>query len=109
MKTLRPGARLAVLNTSKVRALEPAKATNRIRGRKLQSIRSAQYRRQPFCVRCLELGISRVFDVIDHTIPLALGGLDEASNRRPLCTPCHLVVTEEQFGRARAGSRGGEG
>jgi 5-methylcytosine-specific restriction protein A len=100
--------KLQTLKLSKVMPLEPAAhakpiaATARITGRRLQRIRAEQMRTQPLCVRCDERGIARVFDVIDHIVPLALGGADVADNRRPVCTPCHLVITAEQFGRLPA-------
>jgi 5-methylcytosine-specific restriction protein A len=36
--------------------------------------------------------------VVDHTLPLALGGKDIDSNTRNLCDPCHAKRTAEQFG-----------
>ena len=37
-------------------------------------------------------------DVIDHIVPLALGGLDTDENCRALCNVHHAVRTAEQFG-----------
>jgi 5-methylcytosine-specific restriction protein A len=37
-------------------------------------------------------------EVIDHIVPLALGGTDDDSNCRALCHPCHEKRTAEQFG-----------
>lgn len=45
---------------------------------------------QPFCVNCANNNIMRHAAVVDHIIPLRLGGelLDE-SNLQSLCHPCH--------------------
>lgn len=36
--------------------------------------------------------------VVDHVLPLALGGTDERSNKRALCDDCHSAETRRQFG-----------
>ncbi|MAM40664.1 MAG: HNH endonuclease [Erythrobacter sp.] len=41
--------------------------------------------------------------VVDHIVPLALGGSDEDGNTRNLCDPHHKAVTAEQFGHATPG------
>lgn len=48
-------------------------------------------------------GLTRVADVVDHIIPLAMGGSDEDENTRNLCHPCHHEVTGEQFNFAVTG------
>ena len=35
----------------------------------------------------------------DHIIPLAEGGLDNASNAQCLCTPCHAEKTKSEKGQ----------
>ena len=61
----------------------------RIRGRRLQRIRARNLSAQPLCVYCLESGRIRAATQIDHRIPLFLGGVDDDSNRQPLCDDCH--------------------
>ena len=40
---------------------------------------------------------------LDHRVPLADGGADDASNMQPLCTPCHTLKTaRENAGRVVA-------
>lgn len=51
------------------------------------------------CVMCGEPAV-----VVDHVVPLALGGGDGPENKRPLCVACHRSVTSEQFDR-RGGSK----
>lgn len=46
--------------------------------------------------RCGECGGAA--SVVDHVVPLALGGTDDATNKRALCKKCHARVTREQFG-----------
>lgn len=102
LTTLQP--RVTTLDTR--RALAP-EGDARIRGRALQRIRDRQYRTQPFCVRCLSMGVHRTYTVIDHIVPLGLGGKELPANRRPLCDPCHDIVTAEQFGMVPAPDTGG--
>ena len=49
------------------------------------------------CEMCLPNRIT-LADVVDHILPLALGGSDEDSNTRNLCDEHHAKVTAEQFG-----------
>jgi 5-methylcytosine-specific restriction endonuclease McrA len=100
IQTLKPRIRMA--DTLRVTPLADAGDT-RIRGRRLLAIRERQFRTQPFCERCLKMGIRRTFDELDHVVPLGMGGAEAASNRRPLCRECHVIITAEQFGRQVAG------
>ncbi|PTQ12947.1 HNH endonuclease [Sphingomonas oleivorans] len=64
------------------------------------------------CEMCLAAGRPEIATVVDHIVPLALGGSDEDSNTRNLCGAHHLEVTAEQFGhrapiKARGVSRSG--
>ena len=74
---------------------------NRIRGRAGQKARARRLARTDgLCERCLETETVRLATVVDHVLPLALGGDDVDSNTRNLCDPCHAIVTAEQFNRA---------
>jgi 5-methylcytosine-specific restriction protein A len=56
---------------------------------------------------CLDEGLTRPADAVDHIRPLAHGGLDVDANTRNLCDPHHKQVTIEQFGHQVArGTRG---
>lgn len=46
---------------------------------------------------CLDAGLTRAAEVVDHIKPLVHGGSDEDSNTRNLCGEHHLEVTAEQF------------
>lgn len=80
----------------------------RLRGRAGQAQRARRLKRtNGLCERCLERSVTRLATVVDHRIPLALGGEDADHNTRNLCDPCHDEVTAEQFGFAMAtGGRG---
>lgn len=79
-------------------------ATRRIRGRALQAIRASILATNPLCELCDAAGRVRQAVEIDHRVPLALGGSEEPSNRRPLCRECHRAETKRQFGE-RGGQR----
>ena len=70
----------------------------RIQGRKGQELRQRRLKRtHGLCEDCLPDRIVAA-SVVDHIIPLALGGVDIDSNTRNLCDPCHAKRTAEQFG-----------
>lgn len=72
----------------------------RIRGRKGQALRRARLKRtHGLCEDCLTEGRSVPATVVDHTVPLALGGEDIDDNTRNLCDAHHDKRTAEQFGR----------
>lgn len=50
------------------------------------------------CEHCAAKGVTRKADVVDHIVPLALGGSDEDENTRNLCNPCHVDAGADQFG-----------
>lgn len=50
------------------------------------------------CEHCKAKGRMRRADVVDHIVPLALGGPDTDENTRNLCNPCHVAAGAEQFG-----------
>lgn len=81
----------------------------RLRGYGNQKRRERILAKTPLCVRCNDMGYTTAATVIDHIIPLALGGEDKDQNLRPLCLECHKAVTGEQFGhkqRVRTGVSG---
>ena len=79
----------------------PRRHVSRTRGRKLQQLRYALFRRQPMCAQCgaVEYELYR-----DHIVPLGEGGLDVESNTQALCARCHDQKTRsEAIDRARGG------
>ena len=65
----------------------------------------------PLCVACQAEGFVRLWDVLDHTIPLEEGGTNAESNLQGLCHEHHDAKTERErlrgIKRAWAGYRGG--
>jgi 5-methylcytosine-specific restriction protein A len=80
----------------------------RKRGRAGQVDRVRRLKRSKgLCEHCLKRGRTRIATRVDHTVPLALGGLDVDGNTRNLCTSCHAEATAEQFGHVvTVGERG---
>jgi 5-methylcytosine-specific restriction endonuclease McrA len=73
-------------------------ATERIRGRVLKTIRERiGYRDEYTCRMCGNV-IAR--GVVDHIIPLHMGGRETDDNRQWLCVPCHNIKSERE-GRQR--------
>lgn len=64
-------------------------ATKRITGRRLQSMRSALFKRNPLCIECEKHHVVRLATQRDHIIPLTEGGKDDDSNTQGLCEECH--------------------
>ncbi|WP_275230899.1 HNH endonuclease [Novosphingobium album (ex Liu et al. 2023)] len=84
--------------------MSTSRPVERLRGRAGQKQRKRRLARtRGLCERCLARGLTRLADVVDHVVPLALGGSDDDQNTRNLCEPCHLEVTAEQFGFASIG------
>ncbi|HYI43675.1 MAG TPA: HNH endonuclease signature motif containing protein [Sphingomicrobium sp.] len=59
------------------------------------------------CEMCLPRPV--IATVVDHIVPLALGGSDEDSNTRNLCDEHHRQVTAEQFGQRQRPTIGLDG
>lgn len=80
----------------------------RKRGRAGQRQRLRRLQRtNGLCEICLVDGRTEVAVIVDHVVPLALGGLDVDGNTRNLCRRHDLQVTAEQFGhRVTAGGKG---
>lgn len=76
-------------------------ATKRITGRRLQAMRASLFRREPLCAECKVQGKVVLATQRDHVIPLAEGGLDDASNEQGLCDACHEGKSLAESLRAR--------
>lgn len=63
-------------------------APQRIRGRRLQTLRKRQFDKQPICQICLPKGFITLAVIRDHVIPLAEGGTDTDDNTQSLCQSC---------------------
>lgn len=73
--------------------------TPRLRGRAGVAQRHRRMLRTNYmCEMCHAKGITTIATVVDHIVPLALGGTDDDSNTRNLCDEHHRQVTAEQFG-----------
>ena len=84
------------------------KPGERLRGRAGQVARQRRLRSSHgLCEMCLDAGVTRQADEVDHITPLAMGGRDVDGNTRNLCREHHLSVTAQQFGmREVIGGRG---
>ena len=90
----------------------PSSKDKRIRGHKGVALRKRRMERSNWlCQDCLNSSprVIRAADVVDHIVPLALGGDDVDDNTRNLCHACHEVRTAEQFGRPSPKSFGLDG
>jgi 5-methylcytosine-specific restriction protein A len=84
-------------------------ATERIRGRKRQTIRAAHFKANPLCVMCTAKGKTSLATELDHITPLFKGGKEETENRQGLCSACHAIKTAKDLGytpRARFDKHG---
>ena len=74
----------------------------RIRGRKLQRIRTQMMWDNPLCSgpdsQCEKAGRIRAWTQVDHIKPLGRDGLDVPSNRQGLCEECHKLKTIKDMG-----------
>ena len=79
------------------------KATKRITGRRLQSMRAALFMREPLCAECWKAERVTLATQRDHIIPLAEGGQDVVDNTQGLCEACHDTksLAESLRGRQR--------
>jgi 5-methylcytosine-specific restriction protein A len=73
----------------------------RLRGRRLVVRNARLLKREPLCRRCLKKHDGRIRPAtqLDHVVPLAKGGRDTEDNLQPLCDPCHVEKTAEDFGK----------
>jgi 5-methylcytosine-specific restriction protein A len=86
-------------------AWQKTKPVKRITGRRLQAMRARLFARDPLCVECRALGVSRPATQRDHIIPLAEGGADDESNEQGLCNEHHEAKTERESVRGRGRSK----
>lgn len=71
----------------------------RLTGWKLQQMRAQKIRENPLCLHCLQKGITRLGDELDHIVPVSKGGSNEESNLQLLCTECHATKTISDLGQ----------
>ena len=89
MKLRTLGSRLASAPRSGPKPL-PATTVERKRGSAGVKDRNAiKARDHGLCQLCRVQGVVRIGYIVDHRIPLADGGSDEADNKWCLCVPCH--------------------
>jgi 5-methylcytosine-specific restriction endonuclease McrA len=70
-------------------------AVNRIRGYELTKIRERTLIRDGYaCRRCGRVSATEL--VVDHIIPLHLGGQESDENRQVLCRVCHDAKSEQE-------------
>lgn len=100
LQTLQTGKPLQRLDTPHALA---ALAAPRLRGRRLQALRTRLLRHSPLCVICLAAGRYKAATVIDHKVPRIEGGSDDESNLQALCGPCHKVKTAAEAARRSRG------
>jgi 5-methylcytosine-specific restriction protein A len=88
--TLKP--RIATIDTRQGSSM----AVERIRGYELTKIRERVLLRDGYaCQRCGRVSATGL--VVDHIVPLHLGGAESDSNRQALCAePCHRIKSEQE-------------
>jgi 5-methylcytosine-specific restriction protein A len=65
----------------------------RLRGRRLQTVRTLWFNEHPLCVHCQAKGITKPAEELDHILPISKGGGNEAENLQGLCKECHEAKT----------------
>jgi 5-methylcytosine-specific restriction endonuclease McrA len=88
--TLKP--RIATLDTRQ----GSSAAVERIRGYELTKIRERVLLRDGYACRvCGRVSATEL--VVDHVVPLSMGGQERDSNRQALCAePCHRLKSEQE-------------
>ena len=71
-------------------------AVKRIVGRKLQRIRDRILLRDEYTCQNPECGRVTVDLMVDHIVPLHLGGQESDANRQCLCSTCHDLKSEAE-------------
>lgn len=75
----------------------------RLRGRAGVRLRELVRREEPLCRKCLENGLTRATEEIDHIRPLSAGGSNARSNLQGLCIPCHKAKSDSEQPNGRPG------
>jgi 5-methylcytosine-specific restriction endonuclease McrA len=96
LSTLQP--RIATLDVRRGSSI----AVDRIRGSALTKIRDRILLRDEYCCRVCGRVSAREL-VVDHIVPLHLGGPESDENRQVLCTECHDAKSAAEE-RGRGGS-----
>jgi 5-methylcytosine-specific restriction protein A len=63
------------------------------------ALRERMFLTNPLCAHCLEAGIVRVWEELDHIVPLFQGGTNDESNLAGLCRECHNKKSQKERGR----------
>ena len=64
--------------------------------------RAAVLRDNPLCCRCQAKGVLQPAKVVDHIVPVKLGGERfERANLQSLCVPCHNAKTASETASLR--------
>lgn len=92
-----------------MRMIPEAQRVERLRGRAGVQQRERRKALYPLCRRCAESGIVTATEIINHVVPLAMGGDDTDENCEGLCKPCDIIVTADQFGLKRRVEIGNDG
>lgn len=98
LPTIKP--RLQVLKTAPMQVL----STDRMRGSAAVTRRRRWLDRHPLCVMCEQEGRVTAGDVVDHIIPLWMGGKDDDGNLQTLCqVPHHEAKSKEESAQRARG------
>lgn len=104
LKTLKP----RLLAAAPARLSTLATATNTVQRKRgsagVKDRASIRQRDQGLCQECLREGWPRPGHVVDHIVPLWMGGSDHDSNKELLCDPCHDAKTAREAGERARGS-----
>jgi 5-methylcytosine-specific restriction enzyme A len=93
----------------KTQLLKRTDRVERARGRAGVEQRKRRLKAEPLCRRCKAKGFITLATVWDHILPLVLGGTDDDENGQPLCDPCHVAKTAEDFGYRKRSEIGLDG
>lgn len=72
-------------------------------GHAWRKTRERWLQQHPLCVMCMGAGLTVVATIVDHIIPLAVGGADDATNYQSLCHTCHNRKTAAERARGIVG------
>lgn len=65
---------------------------------------SIRARDNMLCQECKRQGYTRIGHVVDHIVPLHLGGSDGEKNKELLCHPCHDAKSAQEARQRSNGS-----